>query len=67
MRADTPAPIVAKVEQACKGAVADAAFKDMARKQFQQTDYLDSAQFSARLQADLRSKGELLKTVKLDR
>jgi tripartite-type tricarboxylate transporter receptor subunit TctC len=67
MRADTPAPVVARVEEACKGAVADAAFHEMANRQFQQTEFLDRARFTARLQADARSKGELLKSVKLDR
>lgn len=67
MRADTPAPIVARVEQACKGAVADATFDEMAQRLYQDTDFLDRAGFTARLQADSRSKAELLKTVKLER
>lgn len=67
MRADTPKPIVAKVERACKAATADAEFRETARRLFQQTEYLDSAQFAARVQADSKSKAVLLKTVKLDR
>jgi tripartite-type tricarboxylate transporter receptor subunit TctC len=67
MRADTPAQVVAKVEQACKGAVADVTFKDMAQRLYQDTEFLDRARFTARLQADSRSKAELLKTVKLER
>ena len=67
VRAGTPAPIVARIEEACKAATADPGFKEMAQRQYQQTDYLDRVQFVARLQADAKSKGELLKSVKLDR
>jgi tripartite-type tricarboxylate transporter receptor subunit TctC len=67
VRSDTPAPVMAKLEQACKGAVADRDFQEVARRFHQQTDYLDRARFTARLQADSRTKAELLKTVKLER
>ncbi|MEO5672347.1 MAG: tripartite tricarboxylate transporter substrate-binding protein, partial [Ramlibacter sp.] len=66
VRADTPAPVMARLEQACKGAVADRDFQEAARRNHQQTDYLDRARFTARLQADSRTKAELLKTVKLE-
>jgi tripartite-type tricarboxylate transporter receptor subunit TctC len=67
VRAETPAPVVARIEQACRGAVEDPAFQEMAKRLYQQGDFLDRAKFSARVQADLRSKAELLKTVKLER
>lgn len=67
VRADTPAPVVARIEEGCRAAVADPAFKEMAQRLYQDTEFLDRSGFAARLQADAKSKGELLKTVKLER
>jgi tripartite-type tricarboxylate transporter receptor subunit TctC len=67
VRADTPAPVVAKIEESCREAVADPAFKEIAQRLYQDTEFLDRARFTARLQADAKSKGELLKSVKLER
>jgi tripartite-type tricarboxylate transporter receptor subunit TctC len=66
VRADTPGPVMATLEQACKGAVADRSFQEVARRFHQQTEFLGRARFTARLNADARTKAELLKTVKLE-
>lgn len=67
MRADTPAVIVKKVESACKETMADAELQAVVKRNYQVTDYLDSARFLARLQSDSLSKAALLKTVKLEK
>ncbi len=67
VRADTPPEVVSRLEQACQNTVSDPVFREAARRLYQQTDFLDHTAFKARIQADHRSKGELLKTVKLDR
>jgi tripartite-type tricarboxylate transporter receptor subunit TctC len=65
VRAGTPAPIVARLEAACREATADPAYQDLAEKQFQQSGYLDRAAFTARLDADYKSKAALIPTLKL--
>lgn len=67
VRAETPPDVVARLEQACRETVSDPVFRESAQRLFQQTDFLDHTAFKARIQADYRSKGELLKTVKLER
>jgi tripartite-type tricarboxylate transporter receptor subunit TctC len=67
MRADTPAPIVKKVEAACRATMADAEFTSFANRNYQVTQFLDSPRFAARIKADSASKAELLKTVKLEK
>jgi tripartite-type tricarboxylate transporter receptor subunit TctC len=67
MRADTPAVILKRVESACKETMADGELQAVAKKNYQVTEYLDSARFSARLQADLLSKATILKNVKLEK
>lgn len=67
VRAETPPDVVARIEKACREAVADPAFREFAQRYYQQTDFLDQKAFKARIQADHQSKGELLRTVNLDR
>lgn len=67
VRADTPAPVVARIEESCRAAVADPAFKEMAQRLYQDTEFLGRSAFAARLNADAKSKAELLKTIKLER
>ena len=65
VRADTPAPIVARLEAVCKDAAADPGYRELAVKQFQLSNYVDRAGFSARIDADFRAKATLLPTLKL--
>lgn len=65
VRADTPAPIVARLEGACREAAADPAYRDLAQKQFQLSNFVDRAGFTARIEADFRAKAALLPTLKL--
>ena len=65
IRADTPAPLVARLEAVCKDAAADAGYRELAVKQFQLSNYVDRAGFSARIEADFRAKATLLPTLKL--
>jgi tripartite-type tricarboxylate transporter receptor subunit TctC len=67
MRATTPAAIVARVESACREAVADPGYKQAAERNHQEAEYLGRDGFTARMEADRRSKAELLKFVKLER
>jgi hypothetical protein len=65
VRAGTPAAIVARLEAACREATADQTYQDLAEKQFQQSSYLDREAFTARLDADYKSKAALIPTLKL--
>lgn len=65
IRADTPPAIVARLEAVCKEAAADPAYRDLAARQFQLSNHVDRAGFSARIEADFRAKGVLLPTLKL--
>lgn len=65
IRADTPATIVARLATACREAAADPAYRDLAQKQFQLSNYVDRAGFSTRVEADYRAKAQLLPTLKL--
>jgi tripartite-type tricarboxylate transporter receptor subunit TctC len=65
VRANTPAPVVARLEQACRDATADPSYRTLTEKQFQQADYLDRAAFTARLDADMKAKATLIPTLKI--
>lgn len=67
MRADTPRPIVARIESACREAVDAAEFKQIAERNQQFSEYLNAARFAARIDADQRSKAKVLSSVKLER
>jgi tripartite-type tricarboxylate transporter receptor subunit TctC len=65
IRADTPAPIVARLEAVCKDAAADPAYRELAARQFQLSNYVDRSGFTARIDADFRAKAALLPVLKL--
>jgi tripartite-type tricarboxylate transporter receptor subunit TctC len=65
VRAGTPAPIVARLEAACREATADPAYQELAERQFQQSSYLGRDAFTARLDADYQAKAALIPTLKL--
>ncbi|MBL8385961.1 MAG: tripartite tricarboxylate transporter substrate binding protein [Burkholderiales bacterium] len=65
VRADTPAPVVARLEGACREAAADPSYRELAQKQFQLSNFVDRAGFTARIDADFRAKAALLPTLKL--
>jgi tripartite-type tricarboxylate transporter receptor subunit TctC len=66
--AATPAPVVAKLAQACDGAANDEAYKTAAQRGGQPVTYFaDRATFAARLQRDIDAKGRLLTKMGLHR
>ena len=65
IRSDTPATAVARLTVACREAAADPAYLELAARQFQLSNYVDRAGFSARIDADFRAKAALLPTLKL--
>jgi tripartite-type tricarboxylate transporter receptor subunit TctC len=65
VRGGTPAPIMARLEAACREATGDAAYQDLAERQFQQSSYLDRDAFAARIDADYKTKAALIPTLKL--
>jgi tripartite-type tricarboxylate transporter receptor subunit TctC len=65
IRADTPAPIVARLEAVCKDASTDPAYRELAARQYQLSNYVDRAGFAARIEADYRAKAALLPMLKL--
>jgi len=66
LRANTPAPIVARLESACREVTSDPAYRNLAEKQLQQSTYLDRAAFTARVDADYRTKATLIPMLKLE-
>ena len=54
-----------RVTAACREAAADPAYRELAVKQFQLSNYVDRAGFSARIDADFRAKAALLPTLRL--
>lgn len=65
LRRDTPPAIVARLESACRQALEDPAYRKLTESQNQQAEYLDRNAFGARVDADFRSKGALIPTLKL--
>jgi tripartite-type tricarboxylate transporter receptor subunit TctC len=65
IRADTPAPLVTRLEAVCREASADPAYRELAVKQFQLSDYVGRAGFSARVDADFKAKAALVPSLKL--
>lgn len=65
IRADTPPAVVARLDTACKDAAADPAYRELAIRQFQLSDYVDRTGFSARVDADYRAKAMLIPLLKL--
>jgi tripartite-type tricarboxylate transporter receptor subunit TctC len=61
----TPAPIIAKLAEACAGAVKDESYKTTAERAAQPTDYYgDATAFQQRLQRDIERKSAVLARVK---
>ena len=63
--AGTPAPVLAKLSQACDGAAKDEAYKSVALRAAQPPDYYDDAKgFRARLDRDTAAKARVLARIK---
>jgi tripartite-type tricarboxylate transporter receptor subunit TctC len=63
--AATPAPVIAKLANACAGAAKDEAYATTAKRAAQPDDYYsDAAAFSQRLKRDVERKAAVLKRVK---
>ena len=65
LRAGTPEPIVARVEEACRQVVASHAYGEVAEKQAVRATYLGRAAFAARMEADDKVVGELIRMLGL--
>jgi len=65
VRAETPAPIVAKLESACRDTVADPSYRQVAERQFLVSTYLGRSAFAARVEAEYESKTKLLRSLNL--
>ncbi|MFN0305710.1 MAG: tripartite tricarboxylate transporter substrate binding protein [Burkholderiales bacterium] len=65
VRQETPPAILAKIEDACRRATNDPAYRDFAEKQFQSATYLDRKAFGDRVEADYRAKAALIPTLNL--
>jgi tripartite-type tricarboxylate transporter receptor subunit TctC len=66
--AGTPAPVIAKLVQACDGAAKDESYMTAAKNGGQPaTYYADRATFAARLQRDIETKDRLLEKMGLRR
>ncbi|WP_169742755.1 Bug family tripartite tricarboxylate transporter substrate binding protein [Muricoccus aerilatus] len=65
LRAGTPEPIVARVEEACREVVASHAYGEVAEKQAVRATYLGRGAFAARMEADDKVVGELIRALGL--
>ncbi|OVZ63080.1 hypothetical protein CDO46_12415 [Pigmentiphaga sp. NML030171] len=65
VRAGTPADVIDRLESACDKAVHDPDYQELAKKQFQMSEYLDRRAFTGRIAADYRAKGQLIPTLNL--
>ena len=66
--AGTPAPVLARLAEACAGAAADPAYAEVARRGYQPLNYhLGPQAFAARLSAEYAEKARLIPTIRLDR
>ena len=65
VRQATPPAIVAKIDEACRRAATDSAYRDIAEKAYQSATYLDRAEFGARVTADSKAKAVLIPTLNL--
>lgn len=65
VRTETPPAIIARLTAACREATQDAGYRAMTEKQFQQSDYLDRARFTERLEADIKAKAQLIPSLNL--
>ncbi|RZS85298.1 Bug family tripartite tricarboxylate transporter substrate binding protein [Pigmentiphaga kullae] len=65
VRKGTPADVIDRLESACGKAVHDPDYQDLAKKQFQMSEYLDRRAFTGRIAADYRIKGQLIPALNL--
>ncbi len=66
--AGTPAPVVARLAEACAAAAADPGYAEAARRSFQPEAYhLGPVAFAARMQAEIAEKARLLAGLRLER
>lgn len=65
VRADTPAPVVERLEAACQEALRDPFYKQAAERQYLTSDYLGRAVFTARVNEEYESKARLLRSLDL--
>ena len=65
VRADTPTPIVERLEGACREALSDPGYRQAAERQFLASDYLGRAAFTARVNEEYESKAQLLRSLDL--
>lgn len=67
VRAETPAPVVTRLEAACREAANDPGYRKVADSQYQEVNYLGREAFTARMMADHKAKAALLATLNLPR
>src|SRR5690606_17082352 len=60
VKAGTPDDVVQRIESACRTAVSDAAFQDMARRQYQQAEFLGREGLAQRIRKDYDTKAQLI-------
>ncbi|MFM9968419.1 MAG: Bug family tripartite tricarboxylate transporter substrate binding protein [Burkholderiales bacterium] len=65
VKSGTPPALVARLEEACRQTTFDPAYRELSERNFQQSEYLDRAAFTARIDADFKSKASLIPTLKL--
>jgi tripartite-type tricarboxylate transporter receptor subunit TctC len=65
VRAETPAPVVERLESVCREALADPVYRQAAERQFLASDYLGRAAFTARVNEEYESKAQLLRSLDL--
>jgi tripartite-type tricarboxylate transporter receptor subunit TctC len=64
----TPAPVVARLAEACAAAAADPGYAEAARRSFQPAEFhLGPQPFAARMQAEIADKARLLAGLRLER
>ena len=65
VRADTPVPVVERLEAACREALSDPVYKQAAERQYLASDYLGRVAFTARVNEEYESKARLLRSLDL--
>lgn len=60
VKAGTPDDVIQRIESACRTAVSDAAFQDMAGRQYQQAEFLGRDGLTQRIRKDYDTKAQLI-------
>lgn len=63
--ADTPQPVVERLQSACEAVAKMPEFQEAASRQHQQITFMDAASFQRQLQDDYRANGELIQALGL--